>query len=110
SPQPHHEFAHRFAAELGEVAMGLEKRLLNDIRGADAGTEPVIELGRNEQFQIVRIEGEQLAQARAGAGPSRRKQLVGTMLRANGHAWSLRMSHHYGQGGPPVVTSKVRVF
>ena len=33
---------------------------------------------------------EQLAQARAGTGPGRRKQLVGTMLRASGCACARR--------------------
>ena len=71
-PQPDDEFADRLAAELGEIAMGLEKRLLHDVRRADARPQPVIELGRHEQLQIVRIEREQLPQARVRAcrGPT----------------------------------------
>ena len=109
-PQPNDKFPHRLAAELAEIAMGLEKRFLDDIRRADADPQAVVELGGNQQFQVVCVEREQLAQARAGAGPSRRKQLIGTMLRASGHAWSLRISQHYGQRAARFVTANCNFF
>ena len=62
-PQPGDEFAGRLAAELVEIAMGLEKRLLHDVRRADPDPQPVIELGGHQQLQVVRIEGQQPPQA-----------------------------------------------
>ena len=50
SPKPHDKFAHRFAAKFGEIAVGLEKRLLDDVGRADAGPEPVVELSRHQEF------------------------------------------------------------
>ena len=61
----------RLAAELVEVAVGLEKRLLDDVRRADPDPQPVVELGRDQQLQIVGIERQQPAQAGGRTLPGR---------------------------------------
>jgi len=52
-PQPGQHFILRRAGEFGEVALGLEKRLLNEVRPASLGLQLFIELAVGDQQQIL---------------------------------------------------------
>ena len=105
--QPGDEFARRLAAELVEVAVGLEKGLLDDVRRADPDPQAVVELGGDQQLQVVGIERQQPAQAGGRTLPGRRKQFVYITLRVAVHRYDPPSPSHYGQVSGVSVTRKI---
>ena len=74
APQPADQLSLACAAKLAEMAMGLQKRLLHQVRRVGLALQPTTDLQSRQQRQIAPVAGQQFAQCGSISGLGQRQQ------------------------------------
>src|SRR5205823_9430842 len=76
-PQPEDELALGGALEVGEVAVRLQERLLDEILGVDLALESLPDLDAGQQREVTPVDLEESPERGGVAGPGLPQQLFG---------------------------------
>ncbi len=107
-PQPGQPLLLGLAPELAEVAVSLEKRLLDQVGGIDAALQVQVDLSAGQQAKVVAIELQQFAQPLRLAQPRVGHQSLGVRSFAALHQGS-SLSKPLGRFPGGIVTRIVGI-